>query len=73
MLIIKLNKMQPDNKCLFFVSNNIGGLASLLPVIKYYEMNKYNCIVLYNSKNEEFLKNCKSIKLPINKKLIFQS
>ena len=33
------------NKCLFFVSNNIGGLASLLPVIKYYEMNKYNVFV----------------------------
>ena len=59
------------NKCLFFVSNNIGGLASLLPVIKYYEIQKYNCIVLYNSKNEEYLKNYKSIKLPINKKINF--
>ena len=42
------------NKCLFFVSNNIGGLAALLPVIKYYEIKKYNCILLYNRKNEEF-------------------
>ena len=63
--------MKFDNKCLFFVSNNIGGLASLLPIIKYYEIKKYNCILLYNRKNEEFLKNFKSIKLPINKKINF--
>ena len=63
--------MKLDNKCLFFVSNNIGGLASLLPIIKYYEIKKYNCILLYNRKNEEFLKNFKSIKLPINKKINF--
>ena len=32
--------MKLNNECLFFVSNNIGGLSSLIPLIDYYEKKK---------------------------------
>ena len=61
--------MQSNNRYLFFVSNNIGGLVSLIPLIDYYEKNKIKCVIIYNAKYKIFLKNLISRKIPIIKKI----
>lgn len=62
------HKIKSDNY-IYFVSNNIGGLKSIIPLINYFYKKKYKLFLVYNYVNNQYLKKYKCKKLLFKKRI----